>query len=218
MKNKSRKFIIIALIIVAVKLGAVTTIYAWFMDRTDKFEISGMGIVKVEVSKVSEVSDDGKATFEILNHSTIDTYMRLGWTPVYKDIKTGEELVLDVSQIEIEEVTLSGFSGEGINLSAMGMSPLSRKIETYNGYKKRMITIEDNDGKYFVVPAGTNINCQITFTGISDIKNNSGLYVILVPEALQATKKAVIEAELYGWDGNKADKQAGSVVLKGGAQ
>lgn len=222
MKSKSGKVLItVSIAIVAAVFASIFsaipeigTVYAWFIHDVSKATNSNMGVVKVEITDAAEVSEDGSVTFEIANSSTIDTYLRLGWTPVYKDKITGKELTRDVSQIEIEAAALSGISADGSDLDGMGMTPSLSMVTSHNGYEKRMITIEDGNGKYFVVPAGESVRCRITLKGLGDHQSDSDLYIITVPEALQATRKAVKEAAPYGWDENKADKQAGTVVLR----
>jgi len=207
--GKRIKTIITSFIIISIIASIAMSSYSWFVSYHEvAAQTDYMGLVDVEISDDTQVVN-GNLSFTITNKSTIGTYMRLGWTPIYRDA-SGKDLIRDVSGIG---VTASLGSG-----SPVGLKLQPAIITSLRNYSKSTIILEQSDSdNYFVVPAGESITGTIAVTGTTEgLSNDEYLHLILVPEAIQATKKAATAAEDYGWFESKAVKQAAEVYEGGG--
>ncbi|MDR1540939.1 MAG: hypothetical protein LBU32_23640 [Clostridiales bacterium] len=131
------------------------------------------------------------ASFE--NTSTIDSYVCIGYTPIYMD-ELGSGLAKDVFGMSAS----CRIEVEGLQAGA------GAEVANINGCMKSMFAVTDMSGNYPVVPAGRSISCVIEVSR-SDLE---GLHIILVPEAIQATRKVAGAAAVLGWDGSLAVNQA----------
>jgi len=208
--GKGIKIIITSFIIISIIASIAMPSYSWFaFNHEVAAQTDYMGLIDVEISKGTKVVN-GNLSFKITNNSTIGAYMRLGWTPIYRD-SSGKALTWGVSGIGITASLGSG-NPEGLKLQPANITAL-------DNYSKRTIILEkSDDSNYFVVPAGTSITGTITVTGITeDLSNGESLHLILIPEAIQATKKAAKAAEDYGWLDTKAVDQAAEIYKGGGS-
>lgn len=218
MNKRKRKIILTAFLMMAVVSASTwaSLSYAWYMDTasTEPLE-SAMATVDVSIVEGDVVANNGVYSFSISNKSNIDTYLRLGWTPVYRSGST--DTTKDITGITVEDVTVS----------LTGCTPVAGKVTSW-GYDKNMIIMENGSGKYLRVPAntdpnGTVINGTITLDGV-DTQGSEVLHLLLAPEAIQATWRAVnagggvtpydsTKLADYGWDPNKVDAQDATIIL-----
>jgi hypothetical protein len=136
--------------------------------------------------------------FTIANTSTIDTYMRIGYIPVYRD-ESGNDLAKDVSGLKIDCSTLK------VGDLPVSAQPVSASI---NGCEKEFLQLMDGDGYYLVVPAGESASGTLAVSGEELV----GLNIILTAEAIQATRKAAEAAGAFGWDARLAERQASGIA------
>lgn len=191
----------IAIPLLLILMVNVRSSHAWFKTGNKETGEKAMGTVDVTVTDQTEVID-GTLAFTITNNSNIDTYMRLGWTPV---IQGPDNTAKDVSGISIAKVEPADESHPDDLIFK------ARQIISRNKYVKNTILTEDNKGKYFVVPAHTDISGIITVTGWQGQQRET-LHLFLIPEAIQATKQAVEAAETHGWRVTDVGAQAGTII------
>lgn len=199
-----KKLLIASISIIAILTLTVGLSYAWFSGSSPPAVVSGaMGIVDVSVTGEA-VTANKEATFSITNSSNIGTYLRIGWTPIYQKFENGSwvDTTKDTSGIIVSSANLTP------NISGGSLSP---GTITSNGYSKNVLTLVDSGKKYFVLPAGTNVSGKVTLSNVS-VGADERLVIIFIPEALQATKKAVKEAAAYGWLESNVSAQDASIA------
>lgn len=197
MRNKNKALIIaLCLFILTISVGAAGT-YSWYLSASNETVNGTMGKVDAKFLannsnlKFSTTGDTSK-TFTIQNNSTIDTYVRIGYTIVYKNVK-GEDVLQDTSNIDISNVNLT--------IGGKSVSSVLAKNTSKLGYEKRFIIPIVKSGSttyYYKLLPGQNIDGTITLNAQTDGINYPN--IVLATEVIQSTEKALLEATEYGWN------------------
>jgi hypothetical protein len=203
-----KRLLLASLSIIAILTLTLGLSYAWFTGSSEPDAVSSaMATVDVSVPEEAVVTEN-EAAFTIANNSNIGTYLRIGWTPIYQ-VRDENNNWVDTAR-DTSHITVS-FAGLEPDISGASLSP--EPITSSNGYSKNMLTMADTNNNYFVLPGGMSVSGKINLTGVSVSEDgNERLVIVFIPEALQATKKAVESASAYGWDAGKVLSQDGSIA------
>ena len=219
--NKQRLSILWVAVILILFLSLSGATYAWFLDRDSSDKDMQMGVVDIDLGTSSQfdiTSANPMIDFNIKNTSNIDYFLRMGYTLVFKDA-SGNDLPQDTpDDLIIIKLTHLKVGTQNVNLG-------TGSVTTYNsyGYKKQGIEMLNGSNKYIVFSSeepNVGGRLQISFNTskypdyFSGNKPKNKLYITLIPESVQATKKALASTNMAnaGWNAAKVDEQASTVV------
>lgn len=197
-KNKFTILFFSSLLLIAIISGGV---FAWYSSNNTETETGLMGNISttiVDNSSAKFMSSglvDGviKKSFSVSNSSNIDSFIRIGYTPIFKDADDNDVL-MDISDLEVSDVLIK--SGDSELKSSVS------NVTTSTGYTKKFIVPVSNiDGKYYYykLAPGENLTGSISVkTNVSDDSLTADL--VISAETIQATEKALVDAGSYGWD------------------
>lgn len=223
---KGRLLYVIAAILLILVVATTTVTMSWFMRTSETGAHMQMGKVSIfadetqfDLGALSGRSLVKSTHFNITNDSTAESYLRIGYTFTFQD-QNGEDVAFDMRDgfvdVRMYFLTIDGKSRNDF-VQDCGVR------HDINGYKKdfvELLTPKDGGNKYILVPPGDNatIECNITFnydfsvyTAEEIAEFPSTLKVVLIPEAIQASRNAVTNAQAYGWDPAKVGEQAAGV-------
>ncbi|MDR1538222.1 MAG: hypothetical protein LBU32_09560 [Clostridiales bacterium] len=173
----------------------------WFIESPlDMTEEVAAQEKTVSVS-IKQSYESGKAiTFTMKNNGSIDSFVRIGWTPVYQN-KSGANLALDASDVMLDKVEIT--TDENFSQP----TAISSTIRLSSMHAKNMISVLDENGFLYIFKPGQTLSGVIEiahapYEGIEPKDSGSfdNLNIILTPECIEATLDAVSEASDWGWN------------------
>lgn len=197
MINKNKIIVVaLCLFILTISVGVIGT-YSWYLSSSKQTVNGTMGKVDAKfLNNNSNLSFATKGvsskTFTIQNNSTIDTYVRIGYTIVYKNV-SGQDVFQDTSNVDISNVSL--------NIGGRNVTAILDKNTSKSNYEKRFIIPVVKSGSstyYYKLLPGENIDGTITLNAQPEGSNYPN--IVLATEVIQSTEKALTEASAYGWN------------------
>jgi len=202
MDNRTR-VAILSVVTLLIAVGSLRLAYSLFIQKEEEVHEGTIGTFETEIKGISNnisVPTENtysletktlKSEFEYKNSGDIDTFVRIGYTLVYYDAD-GKELLID-SDNEIKNSTF--FSNKQSAVRA-GVGTI---LVDNTGYEKQFIYPITSDGRgYYRLTAEEALNGTIDMEITSELVNNAKMIVTI--ETIQATEKALQDAEPSGWD------------------
>jgi hypothetical protein len=196
-----RKNIILLSVLFVVLACSTAAIYAWFVstgEAASQGEVGSIGFELVvdnpsgsRTAAVTSIRDNYVKDFTIENSSNIETFVRISYTPVFRDSE-GREALTDSSQITVVSTSLT-IDGRPINA-------ITNTTRTASGIEKDFIyPVERANGNdfYYRLQPGENIHGSIIFDVTHDEDFTPDF--IISSEMIQATERALQEAADSGW-------------------
>jgi hypothetical protein len=201
MRIDFRRNIILLSVLIVVLISTSVFIYAWFAATGGAVSEGELGSVRSEIVvgnssgravAMSTVSRSYTKDFTIENSSNIETFVRISYTPLFRDSQ-GREALTDASRITISAMSL--------NINGRPVNVINNTAGTASGIEKAFIypveRVNGNDFYYRLQP-GENINGSITFNVTHDEDFTPDF--VITSEIIQATERALQEAGDVGWN------------------
>jgi hypothetical protein len=186
---KKLKIYIGAVLIGTLLITSLAGTYSWFVQKPQTIigARSYIGAAELTIEQRS-------VEFVVYNNSTINSFMRIGWTPVFYN-SDNSLVAMDTSNVDaqVDIVSIS---------NRTDIANIQAEVEQVwvGSRQKKMINLYENE-KYLIVEPGQSISGRLELTG--EFSNIAELKVVLTPECIQATAEAVENATQWGWDVGK---------------